>query len=66
MEQQFITIFEAAKLLSTHPNTIRNMISRGDLAAFRVGPRAVRIEKGTLLDSLAPYRAGEFGQWKTR
>ena len=37
------TIEEAAYLLSVHPNTVRRMIRRGELMAYRVGPRLIRI-----------------------
>ena len=65
-DPQFLTVLQSAQAIGVHPNTIRNMISKGDLPALRFGPRAVRIDRDTLLKTLTPYRAGEFGQWKTR
>ena len=42
------TIEEAAYVLSVHPNTVRRLICRGDLKAFRVGPRVIRITTAEL------------------
>jgi excisionase family DNA binding protein len=39
---EFLTVAEVADLLKLNPQTIRNMIDRGDLTALRVG-RRVRI-----------------------
>jgi excisionase family DNA binding protein len=40
---QYITIREAALLLSVHPNSIRNWIKSGELKAERFGNRVIRI-----------------------
>ncbi len=37
MATQMLTVFEAAAVLSLHPDTVRRMINRGDLAAVKVG-----------------------------
>ena len=37
MTEQLFTTDEAAELLKVHPETVRNWIRRGDLAAIRVG-----------------------------
>jgi excisionase family DNA binding protein len=57
------TIKEAAAQLKLHPNTIRNMILRGDLEAERVG-RLIRIRQANIDALLTPYVGGEFGVWK--
>lgn len=38
------TIAETANHLGTSPNTIRRMIARGELRAYRYGPRLIRID----------------------
>lgn len=39
MEEKFVSITEASKLLSVHTQTIRNWIKKGILIAFRPNPR---------------------------
>ena len=39
-----LTTQEAAKLLSVHDNTMRRIIQRGDVKAFRISGRDYRIE----------------------
>lgn len=59
-----LTIAEFAKTLSTSPATVRRMIARGDLRAYRYGPRIIRIPHGELeriaqpVTSLAEMRGG--------
>ncbi len=36
-EKEFLTVKEFADLISVHPNSVRNMIKNGRLAAFKVG-----------------------------
>lgn len=38
-----LTIAGAAEALGVHPNTVRRMVARGELPAFRVGPRLLRL-----------------------
>ena len=45
-----------AQLLKLNPQTVRNMIDRGDLPAIRVGARRVRIERSDLDAFLAQGR----------
>jgi excisionase family DNA binding protein len=44
MTEQLFTTTEAGGLLKVHPETIRNWIRRGELAAIRVG-RSWRIKR---------------------
>lgn len=44
----FLTVDEVAAMLRLNPQTVRNTIDRGELAAVRVGPRRVRIRKSAL------------------
>jgi excisionase family DNA binding protein len=41
----YLTIKEAAAYAKASERTIRRWIARGDLAAFRIGPKMVRIEQ---------------------
>ena len=59
------TIQECASYLGVHKNTIRNLISRGDLPAKRIGERIIRIYKVDLDSLFSSYESGEFGCWKT-
>ena len=59
-----LTIPQAAELLAVSPDTIRRMIARGELRAYRYGPRVIRIDPEDLLKvrepvtSLADLRGG--------
>ena len=44
----FLTVDEVAAMLRINPQTVRNTIERGELAAVRVGPRRVRVRKSAL------------------
>ncbi len=57
------TIKQAAEIVKLHPNTIRNLITRGDLKAERIG-RSIRIRNENLEALLTPFVGGEFGVWK--
>lgn len=60
-----LTISDAATLLGSSPSTIRRMIARGDLRAYRYGPRIIRIDPADLramrepVTSLAELRGGD-------
>jgi len=60
---QLITIQAASELLNVHPNTIRNLIYRGELQAERIGARIIRLHKSDVQALLTPYRGGEYGIW---
>lgn len=51
----FLSIADAASpaVLDCHPDTIRRMISRGELRAYRVG-RLIRIKRADLDKALKP------------
>ena len=57
IKKELLTISDAAKILSVHKNTIRNMINRGELQAHRIGGRLIRIHKDELATILSPYDA---------
>ena len=56
MPDEFLTVDDVAQLLKLNPQTVRNMIDRGDLPAIRVGARRVRIERSDLDAFLAQGR----------
>ena len=60
-----LTIKQSAAIKNVHPNTIRNMIMRGDLPAVRSGARIVRIDPAALDAAFTPYIGGEYGAWAT-
>lgn len=52
----FLTVDEVAAMLRLNPQTIRNMIDRGELPAVRVGSRRVRVVRSDLDAFLAERR----------
>lgn len=65
MPSNLLTIPEAAEWLNTSVPTTRRMIARGELKAYRYGPRLIRIDPADLramgrpVTSLATLRAGD-------
>jgi excisionase family DNA binding protein len=57
VESEFLTIAEAAAILKVDRSTIRRWIDRGDLPAYRVGQRAVRLRRDELDRMITPMRA---------
>lgn len=43
-----ISAAAAAEELGVHPATIRRMISRGELPAYKLGPKSIRIARSDL------------------
>lgn len=58
-----VSIAEAAELVGVHPNTIRNLLIRGELDGERIGKRIIRIRKSDLDALFTPFVGGEFGVW---
>lgn len=48
MPDELLTVAEVAEELRLVPQTVRNMIDRGELPALRVGSRRVRIARADL------------------
>jgi excisionase family DNA binding protein len=48
MPDELLTVDEVAETLKLNPQTIRNMVDRGELGAVRVGKRRVRIRQSAL------------------
>ena len=55
--QPVLTISETADFFGCHPNTIRNMIARGDLKAVR-SERLVRIPRHAIIELLEKAETG--------
>lgn len=49
-------ISTVAEMLEVDHSVVRKMINRGELQAFRLGKRAIRV----FLDSVAAYQEGQF------
>ena len=60
---ELLTIREAADRVKVHPNTIRNEIMRGHLAAIRLGARIVRGKSADVDALFTQYQPGEYGNW---
>ena len=54
---------QAADEASCSVSTLRNLISRGDLTAYRFGPRLIRVRRKDLEALLKPYKGGQAGSW---
>ncbi|WP_193117351.1 helix-turn-helix domain-containing protein [Brachybacterium tyrofermentans] len=49
-----ITLDDAAEMLAVNTRTIRRYVSAGDLPAFRLGPRHIRVKHDDVLALLVP------------
>jgi excisionase family DNA binding protein len=49
-----LTIQQAADEYGLSDKTIRRWIAQGRLRAYRVGPRAIRVDKDSLLNAVRP------------
>ena len=60
---QLLPLQQAAEESSCSVSTLRNLISRGDLIAYRFGPRLIRVRRQDLEGLLQPYQGGKAGSW---
>ncbi len=58
---EWVTVKQAAEIVQTHPNTIRNWIAQGLLPAHRFAERLVRINKSDLDAVATPIEGGGQG-----
>lgn len=58
MESPFLTLGQAAEYLGVDKRTVRRMVSRGDLALYKYGPRIARIRQDELDAVLRRIPAG--------
>ena len=49
-----LTIETAAEMLAVHPRTIRRYVASGDLPAYRIGPRQIRVRTSDVDALLVP------------
>ena len=56
VDEEFLTVTEAATLLRVAPSTIRRWIREGDVPAHRIGRRRVALRLGDLARLIAPAR----------
>ena len=56
LEEDYLTVAEAAALLRVAPSTIRRWIREGDVPAFRLGRRRVGLKRDDLNGLITPAR----------
>ncbi len=56
-DREYYTVPEVARMLKVSPSTVWRWLEAGDLPAYRVGPRAIRISKQDLDTIITPVRA---------
>jgi excisionase family DNA binding protein len=56
LDEEYLTVSEAAALLRVAPSTIRRWIREGDLPAYRVGKRRVGLLRADLETLVTPAR----------
>jgi excisionase family DNA binding protein len=60
---QLLPLQQAAEETACSVSTLRNLIKRGDLPAYRFGPRLIRVRREDLATVLKPYEGGQAGSW---
>jgi excisionase family DNA binding protein len=56
VDEEFLTVAEAAKLLRVAPSTVRRWIREGDVPAHRIGRRRVALRRADLARLITPAR----------
>jgi excisionase family DNA binding protein len=56
VDEQFVTVAEAATLLGVAPSTVRRWIREGDIPAYRIGRRRVALKRDDLSGLITPAR----------
>ena len=56
IDEDFVTVVEAAALLAVAPSTVRRWIREGNVPAYRVGRRRVALRRSELTAVIAPIR----------
>ena len=54
VDDEFVTVAEAATLLRVAPSTIRRWIREGDVPAYRIGRRRVALKRDDLSNLITP------------
>ena len=58
IDEEYMTVAEAAALMLVAPSTIRRWIREGDLPAYRLGPRRVGLRRDDLASLITPACKG--------
>ena len=58
VDEEFVTVAEAATLLRVAPSTVRRWIREGDVPAHRIGRRRVALRRADLARLITPARPG--------
>ncbi len=58
VDEEFLTVAEAATLLRVAPSTVRRWIREGDVPAHRIGHRRVALRRADLASLITPARPG--------
>ncbi|MCD6032015.1 MAG: hypothetical protein K0S78_4197 [Thermomicrobiales bacterium] len=58
VEEEYLTVAEAATLLRVAPSTVRRWIRDGDVPAYRIGRRRVALKRDDLSTLITPARPG--------
>jgi excisionase family DNA binding protein len=58
VDEEFLTVAEAATLLRVAPSTIRRWIREGDVPAYRIGRRRVALKRDDLSNLITPAGPG--------
>ena len=58
VDEEYLTVAEAAALMRVAPSTIRRWIREGDLPAYRLGPRRVGLRRDDLVSLITPAHKG--------
>ena len=59
LDEEYVSIAEAARLLGVHPTTIRRWMTEGSLAGYRVGHRRILLKRADLSRLITPARGTE-------
>ncbi len=58
VDEEYLTVAEAATLLRVAPSTVRRWIREGDVPAYRIGRRRVALKRDDLSNLITPARPG--------
>lgn len=58
LEEEYVTVAEAAALLQVATSTVRRWIREGDVPAYRIGRRRVALKRDDLSNLITPARPG--------
>src|SRR3954453_22307361 len=59
LDEDYVTVAEAATLLRVAPSTVRRWIRDGDVPAYRIGRRRVALKRDDLSNLITPAGSGE-------